>query len=64
MDGGLEAPGVKQGFQEGEKGLGWGDPVSLEARKLRRLAVPISESCWKREHRRRSSTYCRSVLGF
>jgi hypothetical protein len=29
MDGGLEAPGVKQGFQEGEKGLGWGDPVSL-----------------------------------
>jgi hypothetical protein len=21
MDGGLEAPGVKQGFQEGEKGL-------------------------------------------
>jgi hypothetical protein len=21
-DGGLEAPGVKQGFQEGEKGLG------------------------------------------
>jgi hypothetical protein len=22
MDGGLEAPGVKQGFQEGEKGLG------------------------------------------
>jgi hypothetical protein len=29
MDGGLEAPGVKQVFQEGEKGLGWGDPVSL-----------------------------------
>jgi hypothetical protein len=29
MDGGLEDPGVKQGFQEGEKGLGWGDPVSL-----------------------------------
>jgi hypothetical protein len=29
MDGGLEAPGVKQRFQEGEKGLGWGDPVSL-----------------------------------
>jgi hypothetical protein len=36
----------------------------LEARKLRRLAVPVSESCWKGEHRRRSSTYCRSVLGF
>jgi hypothetical protein len=36
----------------------------LEARKLRRLAVPISESCWKGEHRRRSSTYYRSVLGF
>jgi hypothetical protein len=36
----------------------------LEARKLRRLAVPVSESCWKGGHRRRSSTYCRSVLGF
>jgi hypothetical protein len=36
----------------------------LEARKLRRLAVPFSESCWKGEHRRRSLTYCRSVLGF
>jgi hypothetical protein len=36
----------------------------LEARKLRRLAVPFSESCWEGEHRRRSSTYCRSVLGF
>jgi hypothetical protein len=36
----------------------------LEARKLRRLAVPFSESCWEGEHRRRSLTYCRSVLGF
>jgi hypothetical protein len=31
MDGGLEAPWVKQGFQEGEKGLSWGDPVSLRS---------------------------------
>jgi hypothetical protein len=36
----------------------------LEARKLRKLAVSFSESCWEGEHRRRSSTYCRSVLGF
>jgi hypothetical protein len=36
----------------------------LEARKLRRLAVPFSESYWEGEHRRRSLTYCISVLGF
>jgi hypothetical protein len=64
MDGGLEAPWVKQEFQEGEKALAGETQYPLEARKLRRLAVPVSESCWKGEHRRRSSTYCRSVLGF